>query len=317
MSMLIIATAAFAGDSMMHRPRGPAASFNVARPNKQRHSKHSMIFAALKKLLQTTPPPDTPDSEAATGATLTPPPQANTPASADDLPYVLAALAAGCGATLGLLLLAILQRISPALVSAPLPGFLLGLLPFQLMACGAAALTLRAGISGQSLWFSLGLPDSLDLPRAMFRRVLGQLLILYPALVLVNLCAIAVCQRFGWPTPEQTLTQYARQDCGAAFWIVAALSVALIAPVCEELLFRQVIFRSIRYFSPRYAGLGTALLFSLFHGLPQYAPTLFILGLFLQRARNEGGLPQAIVLHSLFNLISLLFIVLIANAIIP
>lgn len=241
---------------------------------------------------------------------LQPPPPAPAPALIDDWPYVLASLAAGCGAMLGLLLLAILQRLFPALVSAPLPGFLLGLLPFQLMACAAAALTLRSGISGQSLWRSLGLPENLDLPRAMLGRVLRQLLLLYPALVAVNLCVITACRHFGWPMPEQALTHYAHQDCGAAFWIVAALSVVLIAPVCEELLFRQVIFRSIRYFSPCHAGLWTALFFSLFHGLPQYAPALFILGLFLQRARNEGGLPQAIVLHSLFNLISLLLIVL-------
>ena len=236
------------------------------------------------------------------------PPDASQPA--DDHPYVLAGLAAGCGAMLGLLFVAIVQHGFPAVMNTPLSGFLLGLLPFQLMACGAAALTLRARISGQCLWTSLGLPGSPILPWTMLGRVLGQLLVLYPALVAINLTVIAVCRHFGWPMPEQTLTQFARQDCSVLFWIVAALSAVLIAPVCEELLFRQVIFRSIRYFSPGHAGLWTALFFSLFHGLPQYAPALFILGLFLQRARSEGGLAQAIVLHSVFNLISLLLIVL-------
>lgn len=246
----------------------------------------------------------TPEKQSPTPA----PPEASP--SADDRPYVLAGLAAGCGAMLGLLFVAIVQHFFPVIISAPLPGFLLGLLPFQLMAGGAAALTLRARVSGQSLWTALGLPDSLILSRAMLGRVLSQLLVLYPALVAINLAVIAVSEHFGWPMPEQTLTQYARQDCGAAFWIIAALGVVLVAPVCEELLFRQVIFRSVRYFSPRHAGLWTALFFSLFHGLPQYAPALFILGLILQRARSEGGLAQAIVLHSVFNLISLLLIVL-------
>ena len=256
---------------------------------RRRHKTHDMIFTTRKKPPQTATPP---------------------PLTDDDQPYVLASLAAGCGAALGLLFVATVQRFIPGIMNAALPGFLLGLLPFQLMACGAAALTLRARVIGQSLRTAMGLPDALHLPWSTLGRVLTQLLALYPILIAINLAVIAVCQHFGWPMPEQALTQYARQDCSTAFWVVAALGIVLIAPVCEELLFRQVIFRSIRYFRPGHAGIWTALLFSLFHGLPQYAPALFVLGLFLQRARSEGGLAQAIVLHSVFNLISLLLIVL-------
>jgi membrane protease YdiL (CAAX protease family) len=256
-----------------------------------------MFFSFRKKI----PSPAEPDAERETAISA---------AAADDYPYALASLAAGCGAILGILLIASTRLLFPSLFTAPLPSLLLGLLPFQLLACGAAVLTLRAASSERSLALALGLSGSSDLSWALPRRVLLQLLRLYPAMILVNLSALALCRHYGLALPEQALSYYARQDCSTLFWTVAALSVVTIAPLCEELLFRQIIYRGIRHLAPAGAGLWTALAFSLFHGLPHYAPAIFILGLFLQRARQEGGLPQAILLHSLFNLISLLLIVL-------
>lgn len=228
----------------------------------------------------------------------------------DDRPYVLATLAGTLGLLAGQLGAMGLSRLFPELTQSPLAGIVLGLLPFHVGACTAALLFLRHECPRRSLRDALGLPAPGEHPRPQLARALRQLLVLYPGMLLLNAMSVLLFRLLSWPLPEQAIMQYARQDCGQLFWIVAALSAVLIAPVCEEVFFRELLFRGARYLSPRQPAFWTALAFSLFHGLPQYGPSLVVLGLALQQARAQGGLAQAILLHSIYNLLTLLTLVL-------
>ncbi len=78
---------------------------------------------------------------------------------------------------------------------------------------------------------------------------------------------------------------------------------ALAAPVVEEILFRGFVLRSLRPFGKRFAILGSALLFGLFHGNLLQTPYAFLVGLVLGYVTVEYSLFWAIVLHLFNNLV--------------
>lgn len=89
-----------------------------------------------------------------------------------------------------------------------------------------------------------------------------------------------------------------------------ALLVVIVAPICEELVYRGFLFRYLNERLP--IGLAIAIpsaLFALMHvNLYSFAP-LFILGAILSIVyKISGNLISSITLHGLFNLVNLLMI---------
>ncbi len=193
----------------------------------------------------------------------------------------------------------------------PAVRFGIGLLPFQV----AAFVGAMAGL--YPFWRRYGWRQLLALPRdaddggdgGVARGVASgvrALLLLYPVLLAVNAASSWACHRLGIPTPPQSLQVYAEQSPGMAFWLLAAVSVVILAPVTEEILFRLVVYRALIGVWPRQAVIVTSAVFAAVHVTPQYVPGLFLVGMVLQKAFCQGGLRHAIILHCLYNLVSLL-----------
>ena len=97
--------------------------------------------------------------------------------------------------------------------------------------------------------------------------------------------------------------------------VVFALVAALLAPVCEEVLFRGVLLRSLRRrMSPAWAIGVQAFVFAMAHPLLSphlgdlaVTPALFLLGAISGiAAETEGDLSRSILMHIGFNLITTL-----------
>ena len=185
--------------------------------------------------------------------------------------------------------------------------FGIGLLPFQVGAFGGAMAGLYSfrRLYGWRRLLALDSDDGVGIARAVVKSV-RVLLLLYPVLLVVNALSTWVCHQLGIPTPPQSLQVFAEQSPGMGFWLLAAVSVVILAPVTEEILFRLVVYRALRGVWPRAAAVLTSVVFAGAHFTPQYFPGLFLVGMVLQTAFCAGGLRHAIVLHGLYNLLSLL-----------
>lgn len=81
------------------------------------------------------------------------------------------------------------------------------------------------------------------------------------------------------------------------------LYASILAPVWEELLFRGYVLRSLRPFGKRFAILGSALLFGLFHGNLLQTPYAILIGLVLGYVTVEYSIRWAVLLHMFNNLV--------------
>ena len=190
---------------------------------------------------------------------------------------------------------------------------LLGLLPFQLTAPLAAAVSLR------SMATRKGWRQTVEwaVPRLTNQMAFRTHAVLFVLCIfcsfLVNWLSKTVCDKFGIPFPEQSLIQMAHGNSNVLFWIIAFFSVMILAPCVEEFLYRQIMFKALEgALRRRWAAAVslTALCFALAHGVLPMAPALFVLGLLFQEAKRRGGLRQSIVLHSCYNGLMLALVLL-------
>lgn len=119
------------------------------------------------------------------------------------------------------------------------------------------------------------------------------LTLLLAALVVTAAVAkgLAVRQILGMPAPSAWLP--------LALWLV----IALVAPVCEELLFRPVVQDGLAHvWGPAPSVLATALLFGLIHGSAARFSETFLLGLFCGVVfLKTGSYWPCVVFHALAN----------------
>ena len=81
------------------------------------------------------------------------------------------------------------------------------------------------------------------------------------------------------------------------------LYASILAPVVEELFFRGWILRSLRPYGKRFAILGSAVLFGLFHGNLLQTPYAFFVGLILGYVTVEYSILWAMGIHLFNNLV--------------
>lgn len=81
------------------------------------------------------------------------------------------------------------------------------------------------------------------------------------------------------------------------------LYASILAPIGEELLFRGFVLRTLRPYGKRFAILGSAFLFGLFHGNLLQTPYAFLMGLVLGYVTVEYSLGWAIGLHMFNNFV--------------
>lgn len=81
------------------------------------------------------------------------------------------------------------------------------------------------------------------------------------------------------------------------------LYMALAAPIFEEILFRGFVLRTLEPYGRKFAILGSAFLFGIFHGNILQTPFAFAVGLILGYVTLEYSIGWAVLLHLINNLI--------------
>ncbi|MEA3211597.1 MAG: protease family protein [Chthoniobacter sp.] len=168
-----------------------------------------------------------------------------------------------------------------------------------------------AGVAAFLLYRGLRLSELFGLRRVPALRVLGWAALLFfmalPFIGAVNLLTALVLKG---QVVQQMLVELFRSAVKRGdYQIVITIAAAgvLIAPLCEEFLFRGYFYGvGKRYFGPWVSGLFTAALFAAFHTNLAAFPGLFVLAVALTLAyERTGSLLVPIGMHALFNATSL------------
>ena len=152
-----------------------------------------------------------------------------------------------------------------------------------------------------------------------FAWALGLVLAAFPLAGAANLLTAALLH--GRVEPQELVqlfhTVAERGDLGAMLKIF--LAGAVLAPVCEEFLFRGFFYAvGKRYLGPLASGLLTALLFAAIHQSLTAFAGLFVLAVcFTLAYERTGSLLVPIGMHALYNFTSLFFIWLQARGALP
>lgn len=180
-----------------------------------------------------------------------------------------------------------------------------------LIAVAAVSALLFGGYAGLAAWFSRGDPAevlALRRPQQPLRRVA----LLVAGSVAVIVVSALVLEPFLHAEREQGITP-TRMPSGDE-WLTVALALAvlgLLTPLCEELLFRGLIFTALG----RLAVPGSAVLFALAHGIPALIPPVLIAGIVLAELRRRtGSLWPGVAVHAMVNTGSILLSLLAAWA---
>ena len=178
------------------------------------------------------------------------------------------------------------------------------IIPLQLFSVALALASLGRMFSRHRICQVLDMPAQPPSVRHCLAYIALALMILYPAIFLATELATLLCNFLGIPVIEQA---FAKLPPGTSIPHILTLLVAalVLAPLSEELMMRLMLFRAIRSYWSAGAAVLASLVFAAFHGCPQYMPGLFLVGMALQKMRDKGGLPLAMVFHAVFNAISL------------
>ena len=183
-------------------------------------------------------------------------------------------------------------------------------------------LVLLLGVAGFLSFRGLKLVPLLGLNRLPFRHVVGWALGLVLTAFALTVAANALtAAALRGQTEPQSLVQLfhsvAERGDGVAM-LKIFLAGAVLAPVCEEFLFRGFFYAvGKRYLGPLVSGFLTALLFAAIHQSLTAFASLFILAVCLTLAyERTGSLLVPIGMHALYNSTSLLFLWLQARGLI-
>ena len=175
-------------------------------------------------------------------------------------------------------------------------------------------LVLLAGVAGFLKFHGLKLVPLLGLDRLPPLRVVGWALGLgLAAFALANAANAATLVALRIQVEQQELVQLfrtvAQRGEGAAM-LKIFVAGAVLAPVCEEFLFRGFFYAvGKRYLGPLASGFATALLFAAIHQSLTAFAGLFVLAVCLTLAyERTGSLLVPIGMHALYNFTSLVFI---------
>jgi len=184
-----------------------------------------------------------------------------------------------------------------------------------------AALLVSAGIlalavvvmraQGRDLWRGLGF-SSRRLWRHIGIGVVAYFAFTWALLPVIDTVVRFVFEGFGWPIVEHEMLKEYRETTSVFGRAGIAAAIVLTAPFFEEVVFRGVLFQTIK----RYAGSGvavgaTALVFSLLHPGAFVIVNIFFLGLVFGYLFDlTGSIVPGIVLHFLLNGVNMLMLAL-------
>lgn len=136
------------------------------------------------------------------------------------------------------------------------------------------------------------------------------LLLSYPIMIGVNLVWRLFLGSQGYEQVTQDPIKMVQEGGSFAERMLIYTMIVLVAPVCEELVFRGAIFRYLHHRFPLAVAIAVSgFLFGLIHlNLYSFAP-LMVIGVTLALAyRESGSIVSPIAFHSAFNTLNLLLI---------
>ena len=197
----------------------------------------------------------------------------------------------------GLVLILVSQQMLPG---APCVAVLaLGFFSMQIGPAVAAVLMMRSRVGAGERCAAVHLDQR---PSGLGGSGLRVVFVVTPLVLAINVVMLLVLGLSGWePTPNPMLEMLAAGGLGTVAMLI--FGAVVIAPVCEELLFRAVLHGALSArLSWAPAAVMTALIFATVHGIVENVPALFVLGLILQRQlRDSGSLWLPIMTHAVFN----------------
>jgi len=109
--------------------------------------------------------------------------------------------------------------------------------------------------------------------------------------------------RFGVKAEEQQVVQMLKTTTSSSYRICLGATAILLAPAAEELLFRGILYPTIKQCGyPRLALWGTSLFFGLIHlNLATFVPLTFLAIVLTLLYEQTNNLLAPITVHSLFN----------------
>lgn len=151
-----------------------------------------------------------------------------------------------------------------------------------------------------------GLRDRLGFRYTSAPDIAGALLVWLAAVVVGALLSAALVPLIG--QPQSNAVSLLRQSFDPLFIAVIVPTVCLLAPVCEELLFRGALFGWLRGLLPSPAAITlTAVIFAGAHLLPTLFPVLFVFGLGATWVRERtGSTLNSFAMHATQNTMAVL-----------
>lgn len=132
---------------------------------------------------------------------------------------------------------------------------------------------------------------------------LGMSMLFYFASVVLNAVAFTVFEGFGY-TPISDAYDL-ETDYSTASMIMSFILTVILAPICEELMYRGVVLRKLANMNTRFGIVMSAILFGLMHGNLSQAILGFCVGLVLGYIVVEtGSLLPSIICHMCINFIA-------------
>lgn len=197
----------------------------------------------------------------------------------------------------GLVLMLVSQQMLPGAPSVAVLA--LGFFSMQIGPAVAAVLMMRSQVGAGERCAAVHLDQR---PSGLGGSGLRVVFVVTPLVLAINVVMLLVLGLWGWePTPNPMLEMLAAGGLGTVAMLI--FGAVVIAPVCEELLFRAVLHGALSArLSWAPAAVMTALIFATVHGIVENMPALFVLGLILQRQlRDSGSLWLPIMTHAVFN----------------
>ena len=144
-----------------------------------------------------------------------------------------------------------------------------------------------------------------DRPRTLGLPILFGIGFVVPALGLHLVSQQLIIALGGQPTSQEAVEMVARASAPPEL-ALQALSVVVMAPICEELLFRGVIYPSLRDLGhPRLAIAASSLLFAAIHGsLALMLPLTVLAVILVWLYEKTGSIVAPILMHAAFNAVN-------------
>lgn len=177
---------------------------------------------------------------------------------------------------------------------------------------GAALLWIKLFLKGESIsWAEAFGFRSAGLPRVIRLAILSGILVLPVAWGLQQLSALLMEAGNFNPKPQQVVQEMQKGGVSSFQQVYLGLVALIAAPIVEEMLFRGILYPTIKQAGYRKLALwGTSILFALTHqNVPAFLPLVFFAIILTLLYEETGNLLAPIIAHSCFNTANFILLV--------